>query len=139
MSVSHGTSTHHELYHRFEHARVTGDARAQADMFAPDGVFEAPLSPGDPFPRRTEGREAIYQMLTRYHARSAGDVQIRLDRSRRLIHATADPQLFVVEIDLRMQMADKEWDKSVVHFYRVHDGQIVLLRDYFLPEQDKHR
>jgi limonene-1,2-epoxide hydrolase len=103
---------------------------------APNGVFEAPLSPGHPFPRRTAGREAIYQMLKDYHERArATGVQILLDHSYRIVHETTDPNVFIVEIDLRMQSGTKESNKSVVHIYRLEDGQIKLLRDYFSLEQ----
>ncbi len=40
--------------------------------------------------------------------------KIHLDRSRRLIHETTDPETFVVEIDLGMELDRVEWDKSVL-------------------------
>lgn len=126
-----------ELFEKFERAQLAGDANAQADLFAPDGVFEAPLSPGGEFPRRIEGRDEIRRVLAGFHARNrvGGDVRIDRDQSQRIVHETTDPAVFVTEIDVRMHLAGVERDMSLVQIYRVHDGQIVLLRDYFSPDE----
>ena len=54
-------ATPQEIYQRYLRAGpLTQNADAVAEMFAVDGVFEAPLVPvGRAFPRRPEGREEM--------------------------------------------------------------------------------
>ena len=53
--------TPQEIYQRYLWAgAMTRNADALADLFAADGVLEAPLVPsGRDYPRRVEGREQI--------------------------------------------------------------------------------
>jgi ketosteroid isomerase-like protein len=112
---------------------MTHDADAQAELFTPDGVYEAPLVPGDwSFPRRLEGREEIRRGFAAVHARSAAAAgRVDADRSRYVLHATADPDVFIVELDTALHGSPT---MSLVQIFRIRDGKIALLRDYFDPD-----
>src|SRR5689334_10570687 len=96
-----------EIYQRYLWATLAQNADAVAEMFTVDGVFDAPLvGAGQAFPRHLEGREHIRTGLAEYYHRWAGDqrraglagLTVNEERSRSVVHTTADPDQFVVEI-----------------------------------------
>jgi ketosteroid isomerase-like protein len=113
---------------------MTRDADALAGLFAADGVLEAPLVPPDhDYPRRVEGREQIRAAMAAYYQRSANPGQaVDTGRSRYLLHTTADPGVFIAEIDAALD-GPAGTTISLVQIFRVRDGKITLLRDYFAP------
>jgi ketosteroid isomerase-like protein len=133
-------TTPEEISRRYHWAGpVTRNADAVAEMFAVDGVCEAPLvPPGRAFPQRVEGREAIRRSLTDYYERDAewqaGLANLNQEKSRYVVHTTADPDVFVVETDAVFDRSDGVETVSMVKIFRMRDGEIVLLRDYFSPE-----
>lgn len=50
------------------------------------------------------------------------------------LHTTADPGVFIAEIDTVLSSPAGTKTVSLVQIFRVRDGKIVLLRDYFAPE-----
>jgi ketosteroid isomerase-like protein len=128
------TANQQQIFERYIWAgAMTHDADAQAELFTPDGVYEAPLVPGDwSFPRRLEGREEIRRGFAAVHARSAAAAgRVDADRSRYVLHATADPDVFIVELDTALHGSPT---MSLVQIFRIRDGKIALLRDYFDPD-----
>jgi ketosteroid isomerase-like protein len=129
-----------EIYHRYLWASaLTRNADAVAEMFAVDGLIEAPLVSADQaFPRRVEGREEIRRALAEYYARDAyrqGELgDLNKEKSRYAVHATADPDVFVVETDTAFDRSEGVEFVSMVKIFRMRDGEIVLLRDYFAPD-----
>ncbi len=108
-------ATPQEIYQRYLWATLTQNADAVAEMFTVDGVFQAPLVPaGQAFPRHLEGREQIRTGLAEYYHRWAGDQQqaglagltVNEEKSRSVVHTTADANVFVVEIDTAFDSAD---------------------------------
>jgi hypothetical protein len=133
-------ATAQEIYHRYLRASVISqNAEAVAGMFAVDGVAEAPLVPaGKAFPRRSEGREEIRRGLADYYEREGAglaDLTVNAEKSRYVVHTTADPDVFIVEIDWAFDRRDEIEIVSLVQIFRMRDGEIVLLRDYFSPDQ----
>jgi ketosteroid isomerase-like protein len=114
---------------------MTRNADALADLFAADGVLESPLiPPGHDYPRRLEGPEKIRAAMAAFYQRSAGtDQAVDPARSGYQLHTTADPGVFIVEIDAVLNSPAGEETMSLVQIFRVRDGKIVLLRDYFTP------
>ncbi len=51
-----------------------------------------------------------------------------------MVHTTADSNVFVVEIDTAFEGPDEIRIVSLLKIFRMRDGEIVLLRDYFLPD-----
>ena len=115
---------------------MTRNADALADLFAADGVLEAPLvPPGHDYHRRVEGREQIRAAMAAYYQRSAEPGQTAdTGKSRYLLHTTADPGVFIAEIDTVLNRPAGTTTISLVQIFRVRDGKITLLRDYFAPE-----
>jgi ketosteroid isomerase-like protein len=112
---------------------MTRDPDALAALFTPDGVYEAPLAgDGDVFPRRLAGRDAIRAGMAAAYARmpAADDDPVDPIRTSVTLHTTADPDVVVAEVDATM-MSDKR--TSLVQIFRLRDGLIHHLRDYFAP------
>ncbi|GGS91050.1 hypothetical protein GCM10010156_56720 [Planobispora rosea] len=132
------TATSLEIYQRYVWLTMVRDADALAEMFTSDGVLESPLLPaGRAFPRRMEGREEIRKGLAAYYERPPArtDRVLNVDRSRYLVHTTADPDVFVVEIDTAFDTPGGATVMSLLKIFRMRDGKIALLRDYFAPEE----
>ncbi|MEV4535011.1 nuclear transport factor 2 family protein [Asanoa sp. NPDC049518] len=125
-------STQEEIFQRYVYAgALSRDPDALAALFTEDGVYEAPLAgPGDPFPRRLVGRAAIRAGMAAAYARmpAAEDDPVDPIRTSFTLHTTADPDVFVAEIDTTL-MSDTTM--SLVQIFRVRDGLISHLRDYF--------
>jgi limonene-1,2-epoxide hydrolase len=50
------------------------------------------------------------------------------------VHTTADPGVFIVEVDAVVNDSAGSTTVSLVQIFRVRDGKIALLRDYFASE-----
>jgi ketosteroid isomerase-like protein len=133
--------TAQEIFQSYVHAgAMTRNADALAELFTPDGVFEAPLMPdGAAFPRRLVGREEIRSAMAAYYEQQGKEGRTpNLEKSGYVLHTTADPDVFIAEIDT---VFDGEGDGddgdvfvSLVQIFRIRDGKIARLRDYFAPE-----
>lgn len=121
------TLTHEQIFQRYVYAgAITRNPDAMADLFSEDGVYEAPLVPeGHRWPRRLAGREVIRAGIGAYHQDPPDDVKV--EESRYVLHESADPDTFLVEIDA----VANNVPVALVQIFRVRDGQITLLRDYF--------
>ncbi|RSS62164.1 nuclear transport factor 2 family protein [Streptomyces sp. WAC07061] len=138
--------TPQQIFEGYLHAgTVSRDADALAETFTEDGVFEAPLMPdGAAFPRRLAGREEIRTAMAAYYARPVeGGRAPNFEKSGYVLHTTSDPDVFIAEIDTVFdgdgdgEGADGEGTAdravSLVQIFRVRDGKIARLRDYFAP------
>ncbi|NBE99298.1 nuclear transport factor 2 family protein [Nonomuraea sp. KC401] len=116
---------------------MSRDATALAEMFTADGVLETPLvSAGRSFPRRMEGHEEIRQAMAAYYERSANDDRtVNVDKTRYVLHTTTDSNVFIVEIDTAFESPAGASSMSLVQIFRLRDGKVALLRDYFAPEE----
>jgi len=123
------TVSHEELFQRYVHAGpLTHNADAVAELFTEDGVFEAPLMPeGHRLPRRLAGRAAIREGYAAFHREPAYRGAVDVERSGYVLHETRDPDVFIAEIDTVLGDATV----SIVQIFRVRDGRIAHLRDYF--------
>jgi ketosteroid isomerase-like protein len=130
------TADPQDIYKRYLWASaMTRDADAVAGLFADDGVLESPLiPPGHAYPRRLEGPEQIRAGMAAFYERSAGAGQdTDTGESRFVLHTTADPGVFIVEIDAAVSSPEGPATVSLVQIFRIRDGKIALLRDYFAP------
>lgn len=114
------------------------DAAAVAELFTADGDYEAPLlPPGYPLPRRMHGRAEIRDGMAAYHRAAAYQGTADPARSRLVLHDTADADVFIAELDTVLIGPDgSSTTMSLVQIFRVRDGLIVSLRDYFTPPAD---
>ncbi len=128
------TLSHQQVFERYVYAGpLSRNPDAVAELFTEDGIFEAPLVPvGHSLPRRLEGREAIRAGIVAYHRFAAYEGAVNIEKSRYVLHETADPDVFVAEIDTAFDPPDGETvEISLVQIFRLRDGQIAMLRDYF--------
>ena len=126
--------THREIFERYLYAgAITRDPDAIAAMFTEDGVYDAPLVPdGHPLHRRMVGRDAIRTGTSVYHQQPTYQGTMNLERSAYVLHDTSDPDVFIAEIDVAFDEPDgRPTTMSLVWIFRVRDGQIAILRDYF--------
>jgi len=126
--------THQKVFERYLYTgAILRDADALAALFTDDGVFEAPLvPPGHELPRRLDGRAAIRAGMGAYHQHPAFQVTVDAARSGYVLHETADPDVFIAEIDTVVAGPDgRAATMSLVQIFRLRDGLISLLRDYF--------
>ena len=57
-----------------------------------------------------------------------------MEQSRFVLHDTTDADVFVAEIDAVLDHpAGQREPVSLVQIFRIRDGRIALLRDYFTP------
>ena len=133
------TLTHKELFERYVYAgAITRNPDAVAELFTEDGVYEAPLIPaGHRLPRRLVGRAGIRAGVGAFHREPAFQGTVNTEQSRYVLHETADPDVFIVEIDTMFDRADGQGlAVSLVYIVRVRDGRIAMLRDYFAAPPD---
>jgi ketosteroid isomerase-like protein len=132
------SATAQKIFGRYLHAgALSRDADALAELFAEDGVFEAPLVPaGHAFPNRLVGRDQIRAGMAAYYRRTGGTPAGAVDvaKSGFVLHDTADPEVFVAEIDTAFDVAGATVMMSLVQIFRLRDGKIARLRDYFNPD-----
>jgi hypothetical protein len=55
-------------------------------------------------------------------------------KSGYVLYPTADPDVFIAEIDAVLDVAGEIVTISLVQIFRLRDGKIALLRDYFAPD-----
>ncbi|MEY9858315.1 ketosteroid isomerase-like protein [Catenulispora sp. GAS73] len=119
---------------------MTRNPDALAENFTEDGVYEAPLVPaGAAFPRRLVGREEIRDGMAAYYERLPKDDRSpNFEKSGFVLHTTADPDVFIAEIDMVFDSGEgsNEQDTvvSLVQIFRIRDGKIAQVRDYFTPD-----
>lgn len=126
--------SYRELFQRYIYAgSITRNPDAVAELFTEDGVYEAPLLPdGHPLPNRLAGREAIRAGIAAYHREPAFGGTVDTERSGYVLHETSDPGVFIAEIDAVVGHPDGARTRiPVVQIFRVEQGRIARLRDYF--------
>ncbi|MEW1914215.1 nuclear transport factor 2 family protein [Kitasatospora sp. NPDC085895] len=131
------TRTPQEIFESYVYAgALTRNADALAAAFTADGVFEAPLMPADAsFPRRLVGRAEIRSAMAAYYERQAeGGRAPNIEKSGYVLHTTSDPDVFIAEVDTVFDGDEGDRVVSLVQIFRIRDGKIARLRDYFAPE-----
>jgi ketosteroid isomerase-like protein len=125
--------THREIFERYVYATaIARNPDAIAELFTEDGIFDAPLVPeGHVLPRRLEGREAIRSGVRAYHELPDYQGTVDVERTRFVWHETTDPEVFITEIDAVFNSVDGPVTMSFVRIFRIRDGLIAMLRDYF--------
>jgi uncharacterized protein (TIGR02246 family) len=106
---------------------LSGDVDGYADLFAPDGVIEAPFAPPGA-PSRLEGREAI-----REHSRRVMASPVRLEDFEDVeVHQTQDPEVVIVELRTKgtVTTTGRSFAATSIQILRIREGQIVLFRDF---------
>ncbi|MFD4527342.1 nuclear transport factor 2 family protein [Streptomyces sp. NPDC058470] len=115
---------------------ISRNADALAESFTEDGVWEAPLMPADAaFPKRLAGREEIRSAMATYYEQPVKDGRTpNLEKTGYVLHTTSSPDVFIAEIDTVFDGDGEDTVISLVQIFRIRDGKIARLRDYFAPE-----
>jgi hypothetical protein len=106
---------------------LSGDADGFADLFAPDGVIEAPFAPPGA-PVRLAGREAI-----REYSRCVMASPLLLEDFEVVeLYQTQDPEVVIVELRTKgtLTTTGRSFAATSIQILRIRDGQIVLFRDF---------
>jgi len=98
-----------------------------AALFTEDGIYDAPLVDGDPL----IGRDAVRDGIGAYQTDPSGLGTPNFEKTALVLHDTADPDVFIAEIDAAFDSPEGPRTMSLVQIFRVRDGLIASLRDYF--------
>jgi hypothetical protein len=107
---------------------LSGDVDGFAELFAPDGVIEAPFTGPPGTTMRLEGREAI-----REYSRRVMASPLRLDDFEVTeVYQTQDPEVVIVEMRTNgtLTATGRSFVATSIQVLRIRDGQIVLFRDF---------
>jgi uncharacterized protein len=101
------------------------------DIWAENAVVEFPYSP-DSYPRRLEGRDAIYA----YYKNIAPAFELRTEHPLEVACPSSDPRVAIFEISLGffIRSTGNEYLQDYICVVKVRgDGRIVLWREYSDP------
>lgn len=128
-------ATPREVFDRLHRFVLDYDAESQAQLFAPEAVWEFPFAP-EGIPRRIEGREAVRSLGKMGMERSKQSGRRLTGYHSVVIHETSDPEVIIVEFELHGEetATGKAYQIPYIQVLRVREGLIVSLRDYFPGE-----
>jgi uncharacterized protein (TIGR02246 family) len=124
------SATPADVLARRRHLILNGDIDGFADLFAPDGVIEAPFAPPGA-PSRLAGREAI-----REYSRQVMASPLRLEDFEVIeLYQTQDPEAVIVEIRTTgtVTTTGRPFTATSIQVLRIREGHIVLFRDFADP------
>ena len=115
---------------RRRHLILSGDADGYADLFAPDGVVEAPFAPPG-VPSILEGREVIGE-----YSRHVMASPLHLEEYEVAeLYQTQDPEVVIVEMRTKgtLTTTGQSFAATSIQILRIREGQILLFRDFANP------
>jgi uncharacterized protein len=124
------STTPADVLARRRHLILSGDADGYADLFAPDGVVEAPFAPPGA-PLILEGREVIGE-----YSRHVMASPVRLEEYEVAeLYQTQDPEVVIVEMRTKgtLTSTGQSFAATSIQILRIREGQIVLFRDFANP------
>jgi uncharacterized protein len=126
-----------DVFERVRRSVMEYDANGFADLFASDGMMEFPFGGGAVgLPACLEGREQIRRHMSSALTRSWESGRRFLGYDDLVVHETSDPEVIIVEFDLHGQTpAGQTYQLPYVQVFRVRDGEILSMRDYFSSER----
>src|SRR6202453_4545982 len=107
---------------------LSGDIDGFVNLFAPDGVIEAPFTGPPGAPLRLEGRDAI-----REYSRHVMASPLRLEDFEVVeLYQTQDPEVVIVELRTKgtVTTMGQSFVATSIQILRIRAGQIVLFRDF---------
>jgi ketosteroid isomerase-like protein len=119
-----------EVLERRRQVLAARDIEAFIELFADDAVMELPFAPPG-MPPLLEGQAAI-----REYSKRAESMPLRVDDIvTTALYETTDPALVVVEIVTKgtVTTTGQTFEAPGIQVFRIRDGQIHLMRDYFNP------
>jgi ketosteroid isomerase-like protein len=71
--------------------------------------------------------------MAEYYRQAPAMGAVDVERTRYTLHVTADPDVFIAEIDTVFTGSPEPM--SLVQIFHLRDGRIALLRDYFAADR----
>jgi uncharacterized protein len=136
--VSKRGATPREVFEGVRRSLIERDADGFADLFAPDAFLEFPFScAAVGLPPCLEGREQIRRHLHAVMASAREAGRRILGYEAVVLHETTDPEVIIVEFDLlgEVPRTGQSYQLPYVQVFRIRDGQILSMRDYFSAER----
>ena len=127
-----------EVFERVRRSVVARDADGFADLFAPDGIMEFPFGGAAAgLPLFLEGRKQIRDHLAAVWGKARQSGRRVLGYDAVVLHETTDAEVIIAEFDLQgeVRATGETYQLPYVHVYRIRDGAIVSMRDYFSSER----
>jgi uncharacterized protein len=111
------------------------DLNGYLELFAANGSLEFPFAPPG-VPARMKGRDQIGAALLPLWEQAWEAGWRSTGYSPIVVHETLNPEVVIAEFDLYGEVATTKetLQMSFIHVYRVRDGRIVWLRDYWNPQ-----
>jgi uncharacterized protein len=127
-NVSRADLSPRQVVEIWQACALARDLSAEADLYAEDGVWEAPFNGSD---SRVEGRENIRSMLLKtQQAMVLGRVHPEGYKSV-VWHETNDPEVVIVELEVYGKIGRKDFCFPYIQVFRVRNGEVVHVRDYY--------
>lgn len=133
MSSSDQTpSSPGEIVQRRRKLAGAGDREAEIELFAPDAVVEFPFAPPG-VPARFQGHAEIMQMHNKLDKQRGSEMESDPEQARYTVHEATDSETVIGELEagITIPTTGEKITLRQVHVYRVRDGRIVSVRDYF--------
>jgi limonene-1,2-epoxide hydrolase len=72
--------------------------------------------------------------MSAFHQEMPSPGTVNAGQSRLVVHDTADADVFIAELDAVLDHPGGQREQvSLVQIFRIRDGRIAVLRDYFTP------
>lgn len=119
-----------EIFELAQSMFLSKDLSSFSDLFSTDGVLELPFHTKESM-RLVQGRENIRSYL----ATMPATLLRPIGYNSMTIHETSDPEVIIAEYDMYGEVVanGKPFQRRYLQILRVHNGEIVTLRDYWNP------
>lgn len=111
------------------------DRDREIELFADDAIIEFPFAPPG-VPGRFDGRAEILRMQKALDVSRGSAIDVDGDNVSWTIRQTDDPEVAVLELDVPVTDPSTGDERRLrqIHVYRVVNGLIHSVRDYFGPD-----
>jgi uncharacterized protein len=132
MTEKKDTNNPRKIFELVQSMFVTKDFSSFSDLIAMDAVLELPFSP-QKSNRLIQGRENILAYLAGVAKKQT---PLRPTGYKSMtIYDTNDPEVIIAEFDMCGEViaTGLPYQLSYIDIFKVHNGQIINLRDYWNP------
>lgn len=123
------TENLHAVWEHLVSHQVTRDIEGWLECFASEAVMEWPFRI-EGVPARLDGRAAIRAAVAPVWERAKNANRRIKGHERVVFHQTTDPETAIVEFDIVGETVRGPFRQAVVYVLRVHEGRVVLLREF---------
>lgn len=119
-----------EVFELAQSMFLSKDLSSFSDLFATDAIFELPFHTQKSM-RLVQGRENIHNYLATVPVTLLKPIGYK----SMTIYDTTDPEVIIAEYDMygEVMANGKPFQRRYLQMFKVHNGEIVTLRDYWNP------